>query len=172
MTSIWVNIGSGNRLVPSGTWTSVDSWLVRSSENHLQAISQKIPRPVITKIMLKIIYLKFHWNHPCHSRLNDNVILHIAGCQLEWNINSQKDTPYLMTSYGVHLEYCKISNIRHTSAGNKLVDHSDVAGTLLVGTAPITSSFSTHHLAPVDWAKTTAGRNKKHLSLGIWCILY
>ena len=40
-------------------------------------------------------------------------------------------------------KYCKTSNIRRTWVGNKLVDHSDVAGASPVGAAPTTSSFST-----------------------------
>ena len=55
---------------------------------------------------------------------------------------------------------------------NKFVDHSDVVGALPVGAAPTTSSFSTQHLASLDWGKTTSIRDWKHLSLGIWCILY
>ena len=39
--------------------------------------------------------------------------------------------------------YRKTSNIRRTSAGNKIVDHSDVVGASPVGAAPTTSSFST-----------------------------
>ena len=39
--------------------------------------------------------------------------------------------------------YRKVSNIRRTSVGNKIVDHSDVVGTSPVGAAPTTSSFST-----------------------------
>ena len=35
-------------------------------------------------------------------------------------------------------EYCQTSNIRHTLAGNKTVDHSDVVGALPVGAAPTT----------------------------------
>ena len=37
---------------------------MRSSDIHLRAISQEIPRPSITKIHLKITYLKFHSNLP------------------------------------------------------------------------------------------------------------
>ena len=37
----------------------------------------------------------------------------------------------------------KISNIRRTLVGNKIVDHSDVVGASPVGAAPTTSSFST-----------------------------
>ena len=38
---------------------------------------------------------------------------------------------------------CKVSNIRRTLVGNKIVDHSDVVGASPVGAAPTTSSFST-----------------------------
>ena len=68
--------------------------------------------------------------------------------------------------------YRQVSNIRCTMLGNKIVDHSDVVGASPVGAAPTTSSFSTQHLASIDWAKTTARRDKKQLSFGIWCSLY
>ena len=42
-----------------------------------------------------------------------------------------------------NLEYRKVSNIRRTLVGNKIVDHSDVVGASPVGAAPTTSSFST-----------------------------
>ena len=54
----------------------------------------------------------------------------------------------------------KVSNMRFTLVGNKIVDHSDVLGASLVGAAPTTSSFSTQHVASMDWAKTTARRDK------------
>ena len=38
--------------------------------------------------------------------------------------------------------YRKVSDISHTLAGNKIVDHSDVVGASPVGAAPLTSSFS------------------------------
>ena len=68
--------------------------------------------------------------------------------------------------------YRKTSNISRTSVGNKIVDHSDVVGASPVGAAPTTSSFSTQHLASMDWAKTTARGCKKHLCFGTWCDLY
>ena len=40
-------------------------------------------------------------------------------------------------------DYRKVSNIRRTLVGNKIVDHSDVVGASPVGAAPTTSSFST-----------------------------
>ena len=62
---------------------------------------------------------------------------------------------------------CKISEV-----GYKIVDHSDEVGASPVDAAPITSSFSTWHLASVDWAKTIARQHQKHLGFGIWCTLY
>ena len=40
-------------------------------------------------------------------------------------------------------KYRKVSNIRRTLLGNKIVDNSDVVGASPVGAAPTTSSFST-----------------------------
>ena len=70
------------------------------------------------------------------------------------------------------VKYHKCSNIRRALVGNKIVDHSDVVGASPVGAAPATSSFTTSHLASMDWAKTTARRDEKHLCLGIGCVLY
>ena len=63
----------------------------------------------------------------------------------------------------------QVPNISGTLVSNKIVDHSDVVGASPVDAAPTTSSFSTKHLASLDWAKTTARREEK--SLGIWRIL-
>ena len=52
----------------------------------------------------------------------------------------QDDTTCLVPQFTY---YRKVSNIRRTLAGNKIVDHSDVVGALPVGAAPTTSSFST-----------------------------
>ena len=72
----------------------------------------------------------------------------------------------------MNLMYCQISNIRHTLVGNKIGHYSDVVGASPVYTAPTTSPFSTKHLMLTDWAKTTARRDEKHLSVVIWCALY
>ena len=82
-----------------------------------------------------------------------------------------------IASYGQHLWYDelneliyrKISNIRRTAIGNKIVDHSDVVGASPVGAAPTTSSFSTWHLASRDSAKTAARQYDKY-SLLMHCI--
>ena len=42
-----------------------------------------------------------------------------------------------------HALYRKVSNIRRTLVGNKIVDHSDVVGASPVGAAPTTSLLST-----------------------------
>ena len=69
--------------------------------------------------------------------------------------------------------YRQTSNLIYTLAGNQIVDdHSDVVGASPVGAALNTSSFSTEHLASVDWATTTARQDDKHLRFGIWCALY
>ena len=63
--------------------------------------------------------------------------------------------------------YRKTPNISPTLLCNKIVDHSDVVGASPVGAAPTTSSYLTYHLASMNWVKTTARRDKKHLSFEI-----
>ena len=41
-----------------------------------------------------------------------------------------------------HHTYCKVSNIRRTLVGHRIVDHSDVVGASPVGAAPTTYSLS------------------------------
>ena len=62
--------------------------------------------------------------------------------------------------------------MRRTLVSNKIVDPAYVNGASPVGAAPTTSSFSTYHLASVYGTKTTARREKKHLSFVIWCDVY
>ena len=78
--------------------------------------------------------------------------------------NNAKSVKYWYT-------YRQTSNISHTLVGNKIVDHSDVVGASPAGAAPTASSFSTLHMALMDWAKATARRDEKHLSFGVWCVL-
>ena len=72
-SGIWVNIDSGNGLLPwrhqAITWTNVDLSSVRSSDIHLRVVSQKIPQPSVTKFSFKIAYLKFHSNCPGANEL-------------------------------------------------------------------------------------------------------
>ena len=43
----------------------------------------------------------------------------------------------------IYIYTFKVSNIRRTLLGNKIIDRSDVVGASPVGAAPTTSSFST-----------------------------
>ena len=68
--------------------------------------------------------------------------------------------------------YHQTSNISRTLVGNKIDDHSYAVGAAPVGAAPTTSSFLNYHMTSMDWAKTTARQDEKHLSFFIWCVLY
>ena len=76
--------------------------------------------------------------------------------------------------------YHQTCNIRCTLVGNKIINHSDAVGaapttdvvgaapkvgTVPTGAAPTTSSFSTWHLASMDWANTTVRQEEKPLVL-------
>ena len=65
----WVNIGSGNGLVPSSEPILTYHYYVRFSDNHLRAISHVIPQTSITKFNLIIMYLKFPSNLPGANEL-------------------------------------------------------------------------------------------------------
>ena len=51
------------------TWTNVDWSSVKSSDIHIRAISQEMPQPSVTKILLKITYLKVYQNLPLANEL-------------------------------------------------------------------------------------------------------
>ena len=63
--------------------------------------------------------------------------------------------------------YRKVSNMRHTLVGNKIVDHWDVLGAAPIGAARTTSSFSTEHVASMDWAKITANETR---NVYVWAL--
>ena len=46
------------------TWTNAELLSVKSSDIHLNTIAQEIPQLPITKISMKMTYLKFHLNLP------------------------------------------------------------------------------------------------------------
>ena len=72
-TEIWVNIGSGNGLLPDGTNPLPEPMLTdhqwSPSDIHIRAISQEMPQPSSIKICLKITYLNFHSNFPWVNEL-------------------------------------------------------------------------------------------------------
>ena len=84
-TEIWVNIGSGNGLLPDGTKPLPEPkltdhwWSPLSSDIHIRTISQEMHQPSITKICLKITCLKFHENFPGANELMDNLALFTWG---------------------------------------------------------------------------------------------
>ena len=125
----------------------------------------------------------FHWHkwlfickssHPKGDGCNRLVTNHNKTWQSSYRVHVSWDVYYIRWSKSHR--YCgmyrKISNIRRTSVGNKIVDHSDVVGASPVGTAPIISSLSTWHLASRDSTKKTARQYENLLSFGIWCVLY
>ena len=77
-TEIWVNIGSGNGLLPDGTKPLPEPMLSDHQLNpldiHIRAISQQMPQPSITKIRLKITYPKFQSNFPGANELTYNKV--------------------------------------------------------------------------------------------------
>ena len=93
-----------------------------------------------------------------YYKIFSSIIFQILPC-LEFFISEQawpfKCWPQIYEE--VQLSYYRqVSNISHTLAANKIVDHSDVVGASPVGAAPITSSFSTEYLASIVWAKTNS----------------
>ena len=69
-TKIWVNIGSGNGLLPDGTKplpepsNVVDFPSVKSSDIHIREISQEMPQPSITKNLFENYISKILFKFP------------------------------------------------------------------------------------------------------------
>ena len=79
-----------------------------------------------------------------------NVVITTEYMHTAWGVSLVFDLVNLMYTLladeqidGQKTIYCKVSNIRRTLVGNKIVDHSDVVGASPVGAAPTTSSSST-----------------------------
>ena len=72
-TEIWVNIGSGNGLLPDGTKPLPEPMLTdhqwSPSGIHIRAISQEMPQPSISNLFENYIYLNFHSNLPGANEL-------------------------------------------------------------------------------------------------------
>ena len=62
-------------------------------------------------------------------------------------------------------EFRQTTIIRRTGVDNKCIDHSDVVEASPVGVAQTSSSFSTQHLASMNWAKTTAKRDDMNIQV-------
>ena len=78
--------------------------------------------------------LRLSCTHPSILYINDESSFHPGPVTLDKLSVMLSKTPKI---------YRKVSYIRRTLVGNKIVDHSDVVGASPVGAAPTTSSFST-----------------------------
>ena len=54
------------------TWTNVYLSSLRSSDFHLRAILLEISQPSVTKISMKMFFLRFCWNPPGANEVNQN----------------------------------------------------------------------------------------------------
>ena len=72
VTELWVNIGSGNGLLPDGTKPLPEPMLTDHQRSPVTSIliSQEMPQPSTAKIHLNITYLKFHSNFPGANELS------------------------------------------------------------------------------------------------------
>ena len=82
------------------------------------------------KMYLNMKSAKQRLFHSCLSVIIKSAWMHNWGCFIRFNVQFKNN-------------YRKVSNIRRTLVGIKIVDHSDVVGASPVGAAPNTSSFST-----------------------------
>ena len=146
---------------------NLSSWRMRTKLSKPKKLRQS------GKLRLRYRWLWNNWRKKWPIRMVKN-----SCCSVLWNVCRKRSSSYLWslpniptlpsTQRGLGkvriclLNYCQTSNISGTLVGNKIVDHSDVAGASPVGAAPTTSSFSTQHLVSMDWAETTARRNEKH----------
>ena len=131
-------------------------WCFHETQEHAWLIWLLFSNHTCLCFMILIAYphtcRNFSWKHKCAFAF-DIIPPHWSETD-SWNSFISKTRTY-----------CQTSNIRHTLARNKIVDHSYV-----VGTAPTTSSFSTEHLGPVDSAMTTERRDNIYI-LG-FCMSY
>ena len=105
VTWIWVNIDSGNALLPDGTKPLPEPMLdssIRSSDIHPRAISQKIPQSSIIKISLKITYLKLHSNLPRADELS------LYQDKLMPTLTNSLDADFLEINVGERQKYWEI----------------------------------------------------------------
>ena len=73
----------------------------------------------------------------------------------------------LKSQWVIGVIYRQTSNISHTLVDNKIADHSDV-----FGASPVGDSRLDTWLQWIGGPETNARPDEKHLSVGIWCVLY
>ena len=123
-TQIWVNMGSGNGLLPDGTkplpepMLNVNLSSVRSSDIYLRASSQDITQPSISEIIWKIKYLKFHSNFQGANELRKFVAAADEDAETELKSPQWGDlmtsTPLVNTS----IMYADNTNMRNASVNS------------------------------------------------------
>ena len=74
VTENWVSIGSGNNLLPDGTWTNIDLSSERNSDIHLMPISRETHQASSITIILNITCLKQTLAEPA-SRLGQGYVI-------------------------------------------------------------------------------------------------
>ena len=164
--------------------------IINNNNNNNVVVVALVVIVTITGIIIIIDTYQYHHQPTNHSLMAWGGLVHSmcitpAGCIGLWRIWGfihgcdwwhrtvpGHQQPSLQRHRGNLVGYRQTSNMIRILVGNNIVDHSDVVGASPVGAAPTTSSFSTKHLASMGWAKTTARRDKKRLSLGIWYRLY
>ena len=75
---------------------------MKSNEIHIRAISQEMPQPSVTKICLKITYLKFHSNFPGANELsveNSVSVWCVGFYQFDYSSAKVSEKPTKMKSY-------------------------------------------------------------------------
>ena len=126
---------------------SLETWLDHNSTYYRSLSKNSDVKPRISHYDSQNLQYKTHpefW--PSHRRIFKTNLYYKTRLILE--------TRRYFSFFSCH----QTSTISRTLAGNRIVDHwhSEVVGTLPVGTAPTTSSFLTKHLATMDRTKTTA----------------
>ena len=166
VTYIWVNIGSGNGLLPLSHYLN-QCWII------IKGVLWHSPESNFTKCALVLDLCNVFEYHPfriittsprgqwvnSHATVwhikHHMVLLCLALvwlCHQFWNLwicVIQLSALFRIASLSLghdnvwFLSYRKTSYINSTLVGNKIVDNSDVVGASPVGAAPTTSSFST-----------------------------
>ena len=96
---IWVNIGSGNDLLPDHQAINYQCWLIISAvcAIGLRAVSEGMQQPSIIKISLKITYLEFYWNLPGVNELTP--------LSMDWDGDGPPDNNFKSLSWRTTIEF-------------------------------------------------------------------
>ena len=117
-TKIWVNIGSGNDLLPDGTKSLPEPMLTDHQWSRVTFILgqfREMLQPSVTKILLKITYLKLHSHFPGANELN-------AKRLSDFQYMSAVMTGSIQSNYSLH-RCLWVFLIRWIEQGNKKCFH-------------------------------------------------